>query len=149
MASNQIESVDITSSVKASPDKFYNFFKFEINDLLKIVPTVFIGVKLLEGEEGKVGCVKQWNYILGAIPMSAKLKLTALDDTAKTITFSVLEGDLLVLYKSFVASLEFTEGFAKCTFTYEKSTLLSPPPEAYVVIVKSIFMLLDAYLLLV
>ena len=84
----------------------------------------------------------------GAIPTTAKALIEAIDDAAKIITFSILEGDLLKVYKSFKVTLSVSDGLAKWSFEYEKSTILSPPPQLYVPLAVTLCTLVDAYLLI-
>ncbi|KAK4416415.1 Kirola [Sesamum alatum] len=148
MANLTADSLVASAAIKCPADKFFNFFRYKMNEIVKIFPAAFTGVQLLEGEEGTVGCVKRWNYIVGGIPLSATEKIAAIDEGAKSITFAVLEGDLLLLYKSFEATLTVSEGLAKWTFVFEKATLLTPPPELYVPLVITLSTLVDAFLLL-
>ncbi|KAL1536993.1 hypothetical protein AAHA92_29559 [Salvia divinorum] len=145
---NQVETLVASAAIKCPADKFYNFFKFSMNDIVKIFPAAFTGVELIEGEEGAVGNIKTWHYIVGAIPTTAKVLTEAIDDAAKTIKFSVLEGDLLLVYKSFKATLTVSDGLAKWSIEYEKATILSPPPQLYVPLVVTLCSLVDAFLLI-
>ncbi|KAL0450076.1 UNVERIFIED_CONTAM: hypothetical protein Slati_1564000 [Sesamum latifolium] len=89
------------------------------------------------------------NYrVTGGIPLTVTSKIEAIDEGAKSITFTAVEGDLLLLYKSFQATLTVSEGLAKWTFVFEKATLLTPPPELYVPLVIALCTLVDAFLLL-
>ncbi|CAA0839662.1 MLP-like protein 34 [Striga hermonthica] len=145
---NVIETLVATSPIKSTPEKFYNFFKHDINDLVKVYPAAFKGVQVLEGEEATVGCVKLWSYVLGGIPMTAKERIEAINDAEKSLTIAVIGGDLMGLYKSFNFTLNASEGLAKWTFAYEKLTILTPPPELYIPLAITISTLVDAYLLL-
>ncbi|KAL0283863.1 UNVERIFIED_CONTAM: Kirola [Sesamum angustifolium] len=148
MANLTADSVVASAPIKSPADKFFNFFRYNMNEIVKIFPAGFTGVELLEGEEGTVGCVKRWNYILGGIPLTATEKIEAIDEGANSITFAVVEGDLLLLYKSFQATLTVSEGLAKWTFVFEKATLLTPPPELYIPLAITLCTLVDAFLLL-
>ncbi|KAK6151058.1 hypothetical protein DH2020_015990 [Rehmannia glutinosa] len=145
---NRIDTLVASCPITCSVDKFYNFFKFSMNELVKVFPLAFTGVELLEGEEGTVGCVKGWNYVLGGIPLTAKVKMEVIDDAGKSLTFGVVEGDVLLLYKSFKATLNVSEGLAKWTFAFEKSSILTPPPELYIPLAITACTLVDAYLLI-
>ncbi|KAL0377992.1 UNVERIFIED_CONTAM: Kirola [Sesamum radiatum] len=148
MANLTADSLVASAAIKSPADKFFNFFRYKMNEIVNIFQAAFTGVELLEGEEGTVGCVKRWNYIVGAIPLTVTVKIEAIDESAKSITFTALEGDLLVLYKSFQATLTVSEGLATWTFVFEKATLLTPPPELYVPLAITLSTLVDAFLLL-
>ncbi|KAL8472722.1 hypothetical protein ACS0TY_029811 [Phlomoides rotata] len=145
---NKIETQAASVAIKSSAEKFYNFFKYDMSDVVKVFPAAFTGVELLEGEEGNVGCVKQWNYIIGGIPMTVKVKMEAIDDTGKSITWGVIEGDLMLLYKSFKAILNASEGSVEWRIEYERATLITPPPEEYLLVAVTTTTLVDAYLLI-
>ncbi|CAA0839336.1 Polyketide cyclase/dehydrase and lipid transport superfamily protein [Striga hermonthica] len=129
---NTVDTLVAKAPITCPADKFYNFFKLNMNDLVKVCPAVVTGAEVIEGEEGTVGCTKRWKYILGGIPLIATVKIEAISDAGKSITFAVLEGDLLLLYKSFKVTLIVGEGLATWTFAFEKKTILTPPPELYV-----------------
>ncbi|KAK3004196.1 hypothetical protein RJ639_018602 [Escallonia herrerae] len=82
----------------------------------KISPDKIQGCDLHEGEWGTVGSVIFWNYV------HAKTTLNSI--CSYTISTVVIEGDLLELYKSFVATLHVdTKGennLVTWTFEYEK-----------------------------
>ncbi|KAL1569808.1 MLP-like protein 43 [Salvia divinorum] len=144
---NQVETLVASTAIKCPADKFYNFFKFNMSDSVKIFPAAFTGAEIIEGEDGTVGCIKLWHYIIG-IPLTVKVLTEEIEDAAKTIKFVALEGDILLLYKSFKATLTVSDGLAKWTFEYEKTTILSPPPELYVPLAITLCTLVDAYLLI-
>lgn len=62
---NQVETVVASAPIKSPADKFYNFFKFNMSDIVKIFPAAFTEAQLIQGEEGAVGSVKLWKYIIG------------------------------------------------------------------------------------
>ena len=62
---NKVETLVASAAIKCPADKFYNFFKLDTNEIVKIFPAAFTGVELIEGEEGAVGSIKIWHYIIG------------------------------------------------------------------------------------
>ncbi|KAK3024403.1 hypothetical protein RJ639_043361 [Escallonia herrerae] len=60
-----------------------------------------------------------------------KVKIEAIDDLNKSITFGALEGDIMQLYKSFKATVMVGDGFVKWTIQYEKATDAAPKPDLY------------------
>lgn len=66
---NAVETLVANSPIQSPVDKYYNFFKFDMNEIIKIFPAAYTGVELLEGEDGVVGNVKLWHYILGIVYM--------------------------------------------------------------------------------
>ncbi|KAG6394325.1 hypothetical protein SASPL_144909 [Salvia splendens] len=141
---NKVETLVASAAIKCPADKFYNFFKFNMSDIVKIFPAAFTGVELIQGG-------RRWlhqDLALYSIPTTAKVLTEAIDAAAKIMTFSTLEGDLLQVYKSFKATLSVNDGLAKWSFEYEKATILSPPPQLYVPLVVTLCTLVDAYLLI-
>ncbi|CAA0839337.1 Polyketide cyclase/dehydrase and lipid transport superfamily protein [Striga hermonthica] len=116
---NTVDTLVAKAPITCAADKFYDFFKLDMNDLVEVC----------------------------GIPMTVKVKIDEISDAEKSITFTVLEGDLLLLYKSFKATLTTGEGLATTTFAFEKMTILTPPPELYVPLVITICTLVDAFLL--
>ncbi|KAL2499500.1 Polyketide cyclase/dehydrase and lipid transport superfamily protein [Abeliophyllum distichum] len=139
--------LEVTPPIKSSPDKFYDFFKYHFSDLITIFPASFKSVKILEGEEGKVGCVKLWNYVIGGISMMITLRTEAINDAERSITYKALDGDLIKLYKVFQFTITPGNGVAKWTIEYEKTSELVPPPEIYGVFSIDITEVVDLYLL--
>ncbi|KAL1569807.1 MLP-like protein 43 isoform X3 [Salvia divinorum] len=145
---NQVKTLVASSPIKCPADKFYNFFKFNLTDIVKIFPAVYNSAEVTEGELGVVGCITTWTYTIGGVGMSMKVLTEVIDDATKTMKLTVLEGDVLQLYKSFACTLGVSEGSAKWTIEYEKTTILSPPPEIYVPVLVTLLTLVDAFLLI-
>ncbi|XP_042020018.1 MLP-like protein 43 isoform X2 [Salvia splendens] len=145
-----VETLVTSSPIKCPADKFYNFFKLNLTDIVKIFPAVYNSGEVTEGELGVVGCITTWTYTIGigGTGMRMKVLTEVIEDAAKTMKLSALEGDVLVLYKSFACTLGVSEGSAKWTIEYEKDTILSPPPEIYVPVLATLITLVDAYLLI-
>ncbi|KAL5553454.1 hypothetical protein UlMin_040855 [Ulmus minor] len=84
------------------------------------------GCDLHEGDFGTVGSVVIWNYNHDGKPEVAKEVIEAVDDEKNSMTFKLIEGDLLDKYKSFKVSYEATpkndgEGFVvQWTLEYDK-----------------------------
>ncbi|CAI9753269.1 unnamed protein product [Fraxinus pennsylvanica] len=139
--------LEVATPIRSSPDKFYDFFKNHTSDLLTVFPASFQSVQVLEGEDGKIGCVKVWNFIAGGISQMLKLRTEAINDAERTITYKAIEGDLMILYKVFQFTIAPGNGVAKWAIEYEKTTELVPPPEIYGVFSISITEVVDLYLL--
>ncbi|KAL2522408.1 Polyketide cyclase/dehydrase and lipid transport superfamily protein [Forsythia ovata] len=143
------QKLEATAELKyaSSADKFYVFFKNNMNDLINVFPASFKSVQLLEGEEGSIGCVKLWNYVIGGIPMTVKAKTEAIDDDKRSITFVAFDGDLMQLYKSFKATLTVNDGFANWSIEYEKAHEAVPSPDIYAALTIKVSNLVENYLL--
>ncbi|KAE8667712.1 MLP-like protein 34 [Hibiscus syriacus] len=62
--------------------------------------------ELHEGEWGKVGTILTWSYVHDGKAKKAKEVIEAVDPDNNSITFRVLEGDLMEEYKSFVFNFQ-------------------------------------------
>lgn len=79
--------------------------------------------------------------------MSAKVKIEAIDERNRSITYKVLEGEIMQLYKSVKVTLKISHGFAKWTFEYEKAHEGAPSMDDYANFTELVSKGLDAYLL--
>lgn len=80
-----------------------------------------------------------------------KSKVEALDEENKSISFAVIEGDILKLYNSFKTKLEAIENanggdLVKWTIEFEKADENAPNPDLYVDFAIKMSRGLDAYL---
>ncbi|CAA3000340.1 MLP 34 [Olea europaea subsp. europaea] len=141
------QKLQVTVEIQSSADKFYDFFKNHMSDLVNVFPATFKSVQLIEGEEGSVGSVKLWNYVLGGISMTAKVKVEAINDEERSITFAVVEGNLLQLYKSYNTTLTASNGSVKWSIEYEKAIETVPIPDIYVTLSVEVSKAVDLYLL--
>ncbi|KAL0283860.1 UNVERIFIED_CONTAM: MLP-like protein 43 [Sesamum angustifolium] len=128
-----MDELEGSSPISSSADKFYSFFKNDMNELVNIAPATFQSVDLISGEDGSVGAVKRWKYVL--------------DDGARSITFRAVEGDVLQLYKTFQFTLAVSDGLAQWTILYERALPTAPPPDAYITFANVNSKLVDLYLL--
>ena len=82
------------------------------------------GVDLHEGEWGSVGSVICWSYTHDGKKKTAKEIIEAIDEVNKSVTFKVVEGDLMQLYKTFIITVHVdTKGennLVTWNFEYEK-----------------------------
>ena len=79
--------------------------------------------------------------------MTANVKIEALGNENKLITFAILEGEILNLYTSFKADLQVMDaGYAKWSIEYEKANESAPEPEVYRNFAVMMSKGLDAYL---
>nr|XP_011459876.1 PREDICTED: kirola-like [Fragaria vesca subsp. vesca] len=96
--------------------------------------------------DGSVTC---WKYDLGT-PLTSKVKIQGLDDERKTMTFAVLEGDILKLYSSFKATLHAVKAgnggcMVKWTMVFEKANVNAPDPGLYMDLATKLSKGVDAY----
>ncbi|XP_028081234.1 kirola-like [Camellia sinensis] len=81
---------------------------------------------------------------------SAKERIEAIDVDNKSVTFNLLEGDVLKVYKTFKSTLQVTnmdDGcLIKVTLAYEKQHEDTPPPTMYLDFVANVSKDIEAYL---
>ncbi|KAK3004195.1 hypothetical protein RJ639_018601 [Escallonia herrerae] len=112
------------TEIKSNGDVFHELWGSKPHHIPKISPDKVQGCDLHKGEWGTVGSVIFWNYVHDGKAKVAKEVIDGIDEKNKTVIFRAIEGDLLELYKSFVATLHVdTKGgnnLVTWTFEYEK-----------------------------
>ncbi|KAL0283861.1 UNVERIFIED_CONTAM: hypothetical protein Sangu_2864100 [Sesamum angustifolium] len=144
---DQLEKLETSIPISSSADKFFNFFRNDMNLLVNVVPANFQSVELISGEDGSVGAVKRWKYVLGEISLSVDLETVAIDDGARSISFKAVDGDVLVLYMTYGFTIAVSDGLVVWTIFYEKAFITAPPPDAYAAFATMASKLVDIYLL--
>ncbi|XP_055801569.1 kirola-like [Solanum dulcamara] len=76
----------------------------------------------------KVGSIVSWKYYADGKMKIAKEVIEAVDLKKKSITWKVIEGDLLDLYNSFTIISSFEHEWTIWTLAYEKKTAATPDP---------------------
>ncbi|CAA3026917.1 kirola-like [Olea europaea subsp. europaea] len=87
--------------MKAGGDLFHELVRYEPQQIPNISPTTIQGCDLHEGDWGNVGSVYFWKYTLDGKQGVAKDVIESIDEEKKSMTFKVIEGDLMKLYKAF------------------------------------------------
>ncbi|KAI3876745.1 hypothetical protein MKW92_014929 [Papaver armeniacum] len=140
----QIVGAQIETELKCSADKFYNLFRHNAMQIPKIFPDYFKSVKIIKGD-GSLGTIRRWQYVApGASSKEMVLKdiVKSVDDENRSITFGVLEGDILTHYKSFdftltvtpkdIHNIEQSGSKVKWWIQYEKRTEDVRSPDAHI-----------------
>ncbi|MCD7452698.1 hypothetical protein HAX54_017822, partial [Datura stramonium] len=86
--------------VKCGGDLFHDTFHTNTHHVPNISPNIN-HFEIHEGETLKVGSVVSWKYIEDGKEMYVKEVIEASDPQKKSVTWKVIEGDLLKLYNSF------------------------------------------------
>ncbi|KAI4385870.1 hypothetical protein MLD38_003862 [Melastoma candidum] len=142
--------LSISSEVKSSADKFYNLWKSQVYHL----PNISGGIQNVEVHEGDwhiEGSVKAWNYTVGGKALKAKEKVS-FDDANKSITFDLVDGDVLKEFKTFKAVFKASpkaDGKSIVTWTieYEKLNKSVAIPVEYLVLYEQLAEEVDGHLL--
>ncbi|OWM86180.1 MLP-like protein 31 [Punica granatum] len=126
--------MEIDVGIRSPPDKFHDVFSCRPHHISNVTPAKIQGVKLHEGNWGKVGSILCWDYVHDGEAKVAKEIIEAIDDEKNSTTFRVTEGDLMKLYKNFILIVQATpkEGgtgsVVHWTLEYEKLSEETPEP---------------------
>ncbi|KAL6204985.1 hypothetical protein ACLB2K_022251 [Fragaria x ananassa] len=147
----QIAKIESQAELKSSAAKFYGFFKSNMSSFVQMFPQIFKNFEVVGGGEIRTGSVTKWTYDLGEGVIAAKIKIQALDDGDTSITFVILEGDVLKVYKSFKAKMQVTKAgnggsIVKWTLEFEKANSITPDPKIYAEYAIKVSKGIDAYL---
>ncbi|GMN28547.1 hypothetical protein TIFTF001_002096 [Ficus carica] len=134
-------------------ESLYGFFKNNMPRFVHMFPRNIQSVQIQGGGDVRAGCVMFWKYDLGitGAPMTARVKVEEIDDHNKSITMTILEGDVLKMYKSFKAKISFIEGEygtskVNWSLSYEKLNDNAPDPDHYVNFAVKLSKGMDTYL---
>ncbi|PWA61865.1 kirola [Artemisia annua] len=123
-------------------DIIYGLFRYRLSELLNLAPEYFKSCKLQEGEWGAIGSIINWNYVIDGKSQVITHNIDAMDEKNKSLSFKVLNGDLLKFYKSFKAYLQVdgnTESSTvTLTFEYEKMNEDVPDPDSLLELGKNV-----------
>ncbi|XP_030468165.1 allergen Pet c 1-like [Syzygium oleosum] len=137
--------------LQSSAEKVYDFYKKKCYEFPKIMPLVLLKVELVSGERNCVGSVRRWTFVDDKCG-SLKDTVEAINDEEKSITWALLDGEVLKkLYKSLKVEYQFTAKDKGCTatvtLTFEKKGDGFPEPAKCGEVIKSMLLAVDAYLL--
>ncbi|KAK4391694.1 Kirola [Sesamum angolense] len=117
---------------KAGGDVFHQLFTKKPQHLATVTPVKIQACDLHQGNYGINGSVIQWKYTIDGKEQTAKQLLHDIDYTTKQISFKMLEGDLLELYKNMdiTIHIETKDGvdFVTWTIIYELINADNPHP---------------------
>ncbi|KAL9148791.1 hypothetical protein ABFS82_12G066500 [Erythranthe guttata] len=120
------------TNIKSDGDVFHEIFRERPHHVPDMSPDLIQNCDLHHGEWGTVGSVIFWNYTHDSKECVAKEIIEAIDEEKKSVTFNIVEGDLMELYKTFKATVHVdTDGednLVTWTFVYEKLNEDVPDP---------------------
>ncbi|KAM7270550.1 hypothetical protein ACFE04_029764 [Oxalis oulophora] len=142
-------SVDL--DLKSNVVKLHKMLSSRSHETSKACPGKINSLELVEGEWGKEGCVMIRNYVSYDNQVVVdKARVDKIDNENYKYSYSVIEGPLRELYKSFKVGYEATakgEGTNfHYTFEYEKMNKDIPEPDLLFQHTIDIFREIDAYL---
>ncbi|XP_022143401.1 MLP-like protein 34 [Momordica charantia] len=147
----QIGKLSVAVQMKSSAEEFYGFFRKKMDHLVQMFHEKVKSFKFLEGDDFTPGCLMHWSYdIVG--PAEAKAEVADLDEENKSITYQVVEGDILSQYSLFKIKFQASDDVVGLGATvnwsieFEKADENVPSPEVYLEFLSKISMGIDAYL---
>ncbi|KAI3857842.1 hypothetical protein MKX03_009961 [Papaver bracteatum] len=157
---SQIVGAQVETELKCSADKFYNLLRHNTMHLTTIFPQIYKSIKIVKGDgKSSVGNIREWRYVT---PASSKVTMVkeivkSVDEDNRSISISVVGGDLLTQYKSFditmavtpkdVDNIEESGSKVKWWIQYEKRTEDVPSPDAFTGLIAHVTKELGHYLL--
>ncbi|KAG6607009.1 MLP-like protein 34, partial [Cucurbita argyrosperma subsp. sororia] len=151
---SRTDSIWVKVPLKSSPEKYYDFFRNHMGDMVNLLPQYFSSIQLVGGANFSPDCIIQFKYSLGGRSLSANVKIKAVDDGKKLLAYNVIEGDVLKHYKVFEVRMEVVNGgtskggggsFAKWSVVFEKANENVAAPEDYLEWFVKISKGVDAY----
>ncbi|MCL7044843.1 hypothetical protein MKW94_007185 [Papaver nudicaule] len=136
----ELQKLEVVHLAKSSADKLYRLCTRDAPQLPKYVPEVVLNVEVIgEGPGGEIilGTVFVWTFIpVGGSAIVSKVQVTAVDNKKRSITWTVLEGDIAKDFKSFNFDLDITPkpgatdgtSMVKWSVEYEKANEDVPDP---------------------
>ncbi|KAJ4794213.1 MLP-like protein 423 [Rhynchospora pubera] len=144
---------EVEVEVKSAPEKFWEAIRDSTELFPKIFPEQYKTIELLEGDGKSVGSVRLVKYAEGTpVVTFAKEKVETVEVENKMVSYSVIDGEILNLYKNFKATLQVipkpgAEGcLVKWTLEFDKASDEVPEPELIKEAAVKTFHGLDAYL---
>ncbi|GFQ08005.1 kirola [Phtheirospermum japonicum] len=124
-------------SIRSDGNVFHELFRYKTHKLSDIAPDKIEKVELERGQWGAVGSVIGWHFIHDGKKKFAREIVEAVDEKKKSITFSVIEGDLMEAYKTikFIVDVEINgnqDSLVTWTIVYEKKNAAVPEPHSLI-----------------
>jgi Pathogenesis-related protein Bet v 1 family len=146
---------EVEVALKSAPVKLWEAIRASADLFPTILPDQYKSIRILEGDGKSVGSVRLVNYAPGTpVVTFAKERVEAVEEENMMVSYNVIEGEILDLYKNFKATLQVApkgegegEGsLAKWTLQYDKASSEVPEPELIKEAAIKTFNALDAHL---
>ncbi|XP_047938550.1 kirola-like [Salvia hispanica] len=99
MAHEVCEKLVSQVCIKSDGDVFHQLFREKPHKISGMCPDKVKACELHQGQWGSVGSVICWSYFLDGKERVAKEIIEAIDEEKKSVTFNVIEGDLMEQFK--------------------------------------------------
>ncbi|KAL8463656.1 hypothetical protein ACS0TY_033567 [Phlomoides rotata] len=108
-------------AIKSDGDVFHEIFRERPHHLSSMSPAHVQNCDLHHGQWGTVGSIVYFSYFHDGKDRVAKEIIEAIDEENKSVTYKVVEGDLLEVYKTFKIIVHVdTNNLVTWTMEYEK-----------------------------
>ncbi|XP_073147683.1 MLP-like protein 423 [Henckelia pumila] len=98
--------VEVEAELKSNADKLWECIRESSTLFPKIFPQQYESIEVLEGDGKSVGSVRLVKFAPGISEISCtKEKIESVDEVNKTVSYSVVDGDILKFYKNFKGNL--------------------------------------------
>ncbi|KAM7488788.1 hypothetical protein LguiB_026272 [Lonicera macranthoides] len=115
---------ELNVEINSPGEFFFDVFGTKKALFPKICPNIIPRIDLLEGEWGTPGCTILVHYHLDGKSMISRETIVAVDVENKSISYKLLEGDIMKLFKTITMTVQPTQksecNFFKWTIIYEK-----------------------------
>ncbi|KAI3889331.1 hypothetical protein MKX03_004746 [Papaver bracteatum] len=136
----QLHKLGFETEIKCSADRFFDMFSHNATQLPKLLPNIFKSVVIVEGDGTSVGSIRVWIYEVEGKEMTAKERLAMVDKEKRSITYELIEGELMNYYKAMTVKLDVVpkQGAAgnanlvTWSLEFEKVNEDIPNPTAYI-----------------
>ncbi|OIT08102.1 PREDICTED: kirola-like [Nicotiana attenuata] len=133
--------------MKCGGDFVHDIFHVNTHHIPNISPTKINHFEIHEGQIVKHGSIVSWKYNEDEKEKIVKEVIEAFDHQKKSVTWKVIEGDLLELYNYFTIITSCEDQWTTWTFVYEKKTEDTPEPLVFMGLLLDVTKDVDAHLL--
>ncbi|CAL0314044.1 unnamed protein product [Lupinus luteus] len=143
--------LEVDIDLKSNADKFWETIRESTTIFPKAFPHDYKSIEILEGDGKAAGSIRHITYAEGSpIVKSSKEKIEAADDEKKTVSYAIIDGDLLQYYKKFRGQISVTPNEngseVKWSAEYEKAAHDVPDPTIIKDFAVKNFLEVDAYI---
>ncbi|XP_020083130.1 MLP-like protein 423 [Ananas comosus] len=144
--------VDVQVEVKSPADKFWGAIRDSTDLFPKVFPSQYKSIEIAEGDGKSPGTIRIVKYAEG-VPLVtfSKEKVEVADDANKLVSYSVIDGEMVNLYKTFKPTLQVIPNgdgsLVNWSLEFEKVNAEVPEPDLILETAAETFKDLDEYLL--
>nr|AFK48227.1 unknown [Lotus japonicus] len=144
--------LEVDIDLKSNADKYWLTLRDSTTIFPKAFPHDYKSIEILEGDGKAAGSVRHITYAEGSpLVKSSTEKIDAGDDEKKTVSYAVIDGELLQYYKKFkgtISVIAVGEGSeVKWSAEYEKASTDIPDPSVVKDFAVKNFLEVDEYVL--